>query len=90
MLKALCLCLLVLLTAADDAWSRATPTPDDDVRAAANNDYTPPATDDPVPVTLRPAPPPGLLPGARGPAAAPAPPGSPGRYPLFLLMFLLC
>jgi len=92
MLKALCLCLFVLLTPADDAWSRSTPAPDDDARAAANNDSTPPATDDAAPVAPRPAPLAGLLPGgtgARGPAAAPAPPGSPGLHPLCLLMSLL-
>jgi hypothetical protein len=92
MLKPLCLCLSVLLTPADDAWSQATPAPDDDVRATANNDYTAPATDDAAPVAPRPAPLAGLLPGgraARGPAAAPAPPGSPGLHPLCLLMSLL-
>jgi hypothetical protein len=91
MLKAFCLCLFVLLTPADDAWARATPAPDD-VRATANNDYTPSKTDDAVPVATRPAPPAGLLPGrtgARGPGAAPAPPGSPGPHSLCLLMSLL-
>jgi hypothetical protein len=92
MLKALCLCLFVLLTPADDAWSRATPAPDDDVRATANNDYTPPARAGAAPVAPRPAPPASPLPGGtgtRGPAAAPVPPGSPGLHPLCLLMSLL-
>jgi hypothetical protein len=87
--KALWLCLFVLLTPADDAWARA--SPDDDALAAANNDYTPPAPDDAAPVAPRTAPP-ALLPGVtgrRGPAAALAPPGSPGPHPLCLLMSLL-
>jgi hypothetical protein len=90
--KALCLCLFVLLTPVDDAWARATPSPDDDIRAAANNDYMPPAPDDAAPVAPRAAPPAPLqgVTGRRGPAAVPAPPGSPGPHPLCLLMSLLC
>ena len=39
MAKALLFCLLILLTPADDAWARATPGPENDVRAAENNDF---------------------------------------------------
>ncbi len=43
MLKALLCCLLVLLTPVDDALARATPEPEDDARAAENNDFLMPA-----------------------------------------------
>jgi hypothetical protein len=58
--KVLLCCLLVLLTPVDDAWARGTPEPDDDARAAANNDYLPRTADEPAAVPLAPAPGPGL------------------------------
>jgi hypothetical protein len=39
MLRALLFCLLVLLTPVDDALARATPEPEDDATAAANNEF---------------------------------------------------
>jgi hypothetical protein len=38
-MKAFLVCLLILLAPVDDAWARATPEPEDDARAAANNDF---------------------------------------------------
>jgi hypothetical protein len=38
-MKAFLFCLLILLTPVDDVWARATPEPEDDARAAANNDF---------------------------------------------------
>jgi hypothetical protein len=38
-MKVFLVCLLVLLVPLDDAWARATPEPEDDARAAANNDF---------------------------------------------------
>jgi hypothetical protein len=37
--RAFLFCLLLLLVPVDDAWSRATPGPDDDASAAENNDF---------------------------------------------------
>jgi hypothetical protein len=38
-MKAFLVCLLVLLAPVDDAWARATPGPEDDALAAANNHF---------------------------------------------------
>ena len=83
--------LLVLLTPVDDAWARVTPQPDDDARAAANNDYLPRTADEPAPVPPAPMPVAGLLhytPGACAPPAPPAPVLSPRADRLYLLMSL--
>jgi hypothetical protein len=89
--KAFLCCLFVLLTPVDDAWARHTPQPDDDARAAANNDYLPRTAVQPAPI------PPDTAPGLSLPAIAPAP-GGPARAaalpvpfgpdPLYLLMSL--
>jgi hypothetical protein len=44
MLRLLLYSLLVLSTPLDDALARATPEPEDDAVATANNDFLPPAT----------------------------------------------
>jgi hypothetical protein len=89
--KVFLLGLLVLLTPVDDAWARATPEPDDDARAAANNDYLP-RTADEAPRVL-PAPSPGAgpahgTPGACAPPAPPSPWASSLPDRLYLLMSL--
>jgi hypothetical protein len=84
-------CVLVLLTPVDDAWARATAEPDDDARAAANNDFLPRTADEAPRVPPAPAPGVGLTPGTPGPCDPPAPPAPevsslPDR--LYLLMSL--
>jgi hypothetical protein len=89
MLRPLLYCLLVLLTPVDDAFARATPEPEDDAMAAANNDFLAPAVQASVVA------PPAAVPGAplatastRAGALTGALPCGPG--PLFLLMSFQC
>jgi hypothetical protein len=83
--------LLVLLTPVDDAWARVTPQPDDDARAAANNDYVPPTVDEAprvLPALPSRAGPPHGSPGPCAPPAPAAPWVSPLPDRLYLLMSL--
>jgi hypothetical protein len=88
MLRLLFYSLLVLSTPVDDAFARATPEPEDDAAATANNDFLPSAAQ--MTVVAQPA----ALPGA-GVAGAVAAPGTTpaavaklpfGPDPLFVFM----
>ena len=90
--KAFLLCLLILLVPVDDAWARATPGPDDDARAAENNDFLIQAATEIVPQQdAAPAPTAARVvdqPRSLVPTAARAPASPSGHVRLYLLMSL--
>jgi hypothetical protein len=99
MIKSSLFCLLLLLTAADDALATLTPGTEDDVAAAENNEYLPqPRSAQAGRLQLeQTGPPPGRLQDRADPfLTAPSPlrraeaglPPGPGPDPLYVLMSL--
>jgi hypothetical protein len=86
--RAFLLCLLLLLTPADDAWASHTRDPGDGAWAAQNNEWLPPLDDELAPLALAPAPGGAVSSAPRAGLLTPDSPARPRPEPLYLLMSL--